>query len=722
MLSLLSPLVAVTTSVLVGFMILLKEPKSKSNKLLALTAMTVAISISGIVGIHLAESQGTRVLWSKMMLLGIIAFPPLGYSFSKAFIKSHFQRSKDDTQRLFWFYSACSMFFLLLLPGRGITTNIRLGQSAFVFEFTVLGELLLIYFLLALIHNSIILEPVLFSNTRNSTVRIRLLATSYLAVILFLIMSITQILLGMELPVWMLWIGCGLVAMLFVSYVFFELKSKVEKIYVSSQAAYSSILLISTGTYFAILGVSGYILKNPDENWRSQLLMISILGAVFIFLLLLFSSRLKDSIKSFWRQNIYQKRFDYREEWGRFSQKISGSLDLQAISDNLVRHVSDLFRVREIALYIRQGDSKIFRLISKRINHRNLPENIDLSKAELEAINGEQKSSNSTHSILHALGIQRPRAVNSFVALSLGGEDSILGFLYCERANPLKQEALDLLTLFVNQATLAIHNLQLTTKLVESKELESFNRVTSFIVHDLRNHITVLSMLVENTKKYAHRIDFRENVNEALKKTVNEMKALLSKINFARVENDNHTELLSLNELIHEVVNELNISNRTIDVQFVERYSTIPSILANKPSFITLVKNFCLNAIEAMPSGGTLTIETRCVFNSSAQNQVSNDLKQSVEIRFIDDGIGMSEEFVRDKLFHAFSSTKKFGLGIGLFHCKEIIEKLGGHIDLTSAVNKGTIFTISMPVSTAYTNSLEEIVENELILANLTSS
>ena len=120
-----------------------------------------------------------------------------------------------------------------------------------------------------------------------------------------------------------------------------------------------------------------------------------------------------------------------------------------------------------------------------------------------------------------------------------------------------------------------------------------------------------------------------------------------------------------------------------------------------------------------MPRGGTLTIETKCILSSSNEDQSTDNQKQYVEIRFMDSGTGMSEEFVRDKLFHPFSSTKKFGFGIGLFHCKEIVNALGGHIEVTSIVNQGTVFTISLPVLEGHDDkSLEKIVEHALIFAN----
>ena len=104
----------------------------------------------------------------------------------------------------------------------------------------------------------------------------------------------------------------------------------------------------------------------------------------------------------------------------------------------------------------------------------------------------------------------------------------------------------------------------------------------------------------------------------------------------------------------------------------------------NPSAIERVVENLIINALEAMPNGGNLQLTTR----SSAEQS---------EISVADTGKGMSADFVRDKLFHPFATTKKKGIGLGLYSCREIVERHGGTIEVESEENVGTTFRLLLP-------------------------
>ncbi|MFQ5639886.1 MAG: ATP-binding protein [bacterium] len=520
---------------------------------------------------------------------------------------------------------------------------------------------------------------------------------SYIAATLFLIATGTQILLGAHLPIWMVWVACGLVASVFVTYGIFEFKRTFDRIYVSSQIIYSSILLIGTGTYFVFLGISGYFFRASHRDWSNHhLLILSTLGVFIIFLMTLFSTKIKTRIQSFWRRSIYQKKFDFREEWQHFSRMLANTLDISAMAENLISHTVRLFRIKHAALYLMGQDDGIFDFVAGSQNKSPMPQKLTLDESsKLEWDLDEAFRSNFS------------------AALPLIVERKRLGVLFFRQPEKLRQEEFDLLSLFVDQAALAIYNLQLTSKLFEAKALQSVHKLSSFVIHDLRNHVSMLSMLLENSKKYAQRPDFRRDMMDTLESTVQDMKHLISKISISGDKSINTQAPLFINELVRKVIRELKVP-KLDKVEIVEEYSIVPSVYGDETTFTALVRNLCLNAIEAMPAGGVVTVKTHCL--DSSQNGALGDHKvnRDVEILVNDTGIGMSQEFIRDHVFHPFWSTKQNGLGIGLFQCKEIVESLGGRIRVDSRLGKGTTFTVSLPAMREASDERNEPIAKKL--------
>jgi CheY-like chemotaxis protein/anti-sigma regulatory factor (Ser/Thr protein kinase) len=112
-------------------------------------------------------------------------------------------------------------------------------------------------------------------------------------------------------------------------------------------------------------------------------------------------------------------------------------------------------------------------------------------------------------------------------------------------------------------------------------------------------------------------------------------------------------------------------------------------IEANYTELQQCLLNLCLNAVQAMPEGGTLRLSA----DSSEEQGV-----ESVRMRIADTGIGMDAQTVA-KLFTPFFSTKEDGTGLGLMSCKRIVESYGGRIEVKSEAGAGTVFALSMPVA-----------------------
>jgi signal transduction histidine kinase len=220
----------------------------------------------------------------------------------------------------------------------------------------------------------------------------------------------------------------------------------------------------------------------------------------------------------------------------------------------------------------------------------------------------------------------------------------------------------------------------------EQKQFESFARLSAVMTHDLKNQILSLSLLVSNMERKFDREGFKEDAMRTLSDSVNNLENLVAKLSDPRTPTKRIREKSNLTHLVERVLQRTaaQTNNRyQVSVQLKpEVYATVDGKAVER-----VIENLVINALEAMPNGGSLSVTTR------------TDNGYAV-IVVADSGKGMTEEFMRDRLFHPFATTKKKGIGLGLYSCRDIIEQHGGQIDVASKINAGTEFKIILPVLT----------------------
>lgn len=218
----------------------------------------------------------------------------------------------------------------------------------------------------------------------------------------------------------------------------------------------------------------------------------------------------------------------------------------------------------------------------------------------------------------------------------------------------------------------------------EQKQFESFARLSAVLTHDLKNQILSLSLLVSNIERKFHRDDFREDAMRTLSDSVNNLQNLVAKLSDPRTPTGRIREKSNLTHLVERVLQRTAgqaINKYKISAQLTpELYVTVDGKAIER-----VIENLVINALEAMPDGGSLRAVTK------ADNG-------HVIVAIADTGKGMTEEFLRERLFHPFATTKKKGIGLSLYSCRDIIEQHGGRLDVASRVDVGTEFKIVLPL------------------------
>lgn len=217
----------------------------------------------------------------------------------------------------------------------------------------------------------------------------------------------------------------------------------------------------------------------------------------------------------------------------------------------------------------------------------------------------------------------------------------------------------------------------------EQKQFESFARLSAVLTHDLKNQILSLSLLVNNMERKFHREGFREDAMRTLSETVNNLQNLVSKLSDPRTPTKRIREKSNLSQLVERVIQRTAAQAPT---KYQVSSQLMPELVANVDgkAIERVIENLVINALEAMPEGGSLRVTTK-MDNGNAIVAVA------------DSGKGMTDDFVRERLFHPFATTKKKGIGLGLYSCRDIVEQHGGRIDVSSKVDVGTEFRMVLP-------------------------
>ncbi|MFQ5835454.1 MAG: ATP-binding protein [bacterium] len=278
-------------------------------------------------------------------------------------------------------------------------------------------------------------------------------------------------------------------------------------------------------------------------------------------------------------------------------------------------------------------------------------------------------------------------ATDPIMCAPLKTKNELLGAMAVESSMSEKdftEADLELFSTFANEVALALENASLTENLIESRELDSFNRITSIIIHDLKGSINGLSLLLYNVEKNYDNPEFRADLMATIADTIKKTEDLIARLTSRPHLLELRSE--SVNLLLQRLVEKLYL-RKLPDVELIEEYGELPKMMIDADNMERVFENVILNALEAMPNGGKLTIVTR---------KTKKPLAAVVEI--IDTGRGMTKEFINHNLFKPFRTTKRKGLGLALFSCKEIVSLHGGKIEVKSELSRGTSFVIRLPI------------------------
>ena len=240
----------------------------------------------------------------------------------------------------------------------------------------------------------------------------------------------------------------------------------------------------------------------------------------------------------------------------------------------------------------------------------------------------------------------------------------------------------DLLKCIGDHIAAGLLNTRLSQKLLQAKELEAFQTMSAFFVHDLKNTATTLNLMLQNLPVHFDDPAFRADALRGVAKTVAHINRLIGRLGSIRHELQIKPVESDLNELVAKA---LAGWEEVAGINLKKELPPLPKIYFDQEQMLKVATNLIFNAREAVSTTGQVQIQT------SQRNGWA-------VLAISDNGCGMSPEFLHRSLFRPFQTTKKNGLGIGMFQSKMIVEAHKGRIEVESETGKGTTFRIFLPL------------------------
>ncbi|MBX9965061.1 MAG: PEP-CTERM system histidine kinase PrsK [Burkholderiales bacterium] len=451
---------------------------------------------------------------------------------------------------------------------------------------------------------------------------------------------------------------------------------------ISRSVVFRSTALFAAGGYLLVVSAAGYYVRFFGGAWGQTLQFALLFVALLVFGLVFTSGTIRSRVRVFVSKNFYSYRYDYREEWLRFTRALAVS-ESGMLFDAITRALADLVESSSGTVFLRTGDRYV------QVHRWNMvPLTESLSGTESLArflrssswvidLDGYAAHPEKYHGL--ALPEWLRTLPDAWIVIPMLVGDDLVGFVIIGRGRvdfEINWEVLDLLKTAARQAAGVVAQFQMAEELLEARKFDAFNRMSAFVVHDLKNVVAQLSLVVTNAARHGHKPEFQKDMIETVEHAVERMTSLMLQLRSGAkpVENAAKVDLVAI---IEGVCRE----KAQQPCRVVARHSGKILAYGHKDRLQRVLGHVVQNAIEASRSGSDVVVTLGRVGDKAV-------------IEVTDTGVGMTEPFIRDRLFKPFQTTKASGMGIGAYESRQYLREIGGDLEVTSEVDKGTSMRI----------------------------
>lgn len=443
-----------------------------------------------------------------------------------------------------------------------------------------------------------------------------------------------------------------------------------------------------------VVVIAAGLLQRHTGRWGTILQIALVVVSTVVLTLLLLSRDARSRMRVFVDKHFLSFRYDYRQEWQRLIATMS-SADGEDVGIRTIRALAELMNCPGGTLWCRHNGGDYQRSAVWEMSQEQLPQQVPhdqligfLSTTGWIIDLDEFRGRPYLYPGLSLPGWLHHSPQDGLVIPLWLGEE-LHGFVILERSkspHKLNWEDHDLLKTTGRQLSSYLALVQTGEALARARQFEAFNMLTAYVVHDLKNMVAQLSLIVSNAQRHRHNPEFMNDAISTVEHVSERMSRMLSSLRKGAAHSATYRQRVELREVALQVIAERSV--RRPRPELVESDSEIAA-LAFPDQLATVLGHLVQNAQEATAEAGQVRLR---IVREGAQ----------VRIDVIDNGVGMNEAFVRQRLFRPFDTTKgNGGIGIGVYQSRELLAQMGGTLEVESAPGRGSRFSIRLELASA---------------------
>lgn len=659
-----------------------REPQ---KTLFILSAVALAGTQIALLVMLLAREPQTVLASLRLIIALLVLFPALAVPFFVAFVREEDRALLAAPVR--WVIAAAIVLAVaaLVIPARLVVGKIHFygNGSLWGMEFSVLGHAAAAYFLLANVFFLSLFENIYRAATVADKVTLKypFLGLLVASAINFITMSRLLAISILDRN-FLLAQPCAIIV-LCVSFLYASTRYPLfgVRVYMRPRQSPSLVSVIVAGLYLLSLGLITLVARHL--GFAYDRLAATVIGVFVAFLLLavLISGKAKKRLRTFLSENFYLARYNYRKEWRRYAEIMTSGATVDEFLSNVISSLCDTMLVRRGAIWADLGPGKTgyYGFAEEKLDPNLIRDIQKLTTREPVIVFKKP---------LVGLAREDGKWIHAVARLASGDENRgfiILGEKDLGRA--YTEEDGDFLATIAFQAKLAIDNLLMEERIIEAKQMDSFNRFASFVIHDLKNTVGMLSLVAENARGNIGNADFQQDALETIRRSVEKMQSLITSLNVHKMPASLAKRDVELSTLVERTTNGLRQTAADAGVSLEFAGGARAHVKIDEAAIARVVDNLVLNAVEATGRGGAVRVSVDAI----------DDAWAAITVK--DSGPGFDPEYLKDYLFHPFYSTKAKGLGVGLVMCKYLIEAHGGTISIAGGRGEGATVSVTLPTT-----------------------
>lgn len=472
-----------------------------------------------------------------------------------------------------------------------------------------------------------------------------------------------------------------------------------ERMQLSRTAAMRTILLLGAAVYLILIGLTGAVARLVGGDYGELAQAIFLIVALGSGGLLFLSARARAWSSVMITKHFFEHRYDYRAEWMRFTATLGqgGGEDDRNLHRRVAKALAELtgspaallmlpdalggFRVADQWHWPVEPDESAILSLRSAFMLQETRHIVDLD--------AQRRGQGAAPQDL-AIPDWLIADTHAWVVVPVLHFQRMIAVVVLHRppvSRALDWEDLDVLRIAGQQAASYLAESQSQQALSEARRFDEFNRRFAFIMHDIKNLASQLSLLARNAERHADNPEFRADMVQTLKISAGRLSDLLVRLSPRERGRAASVERTLIEPLLNAVATEAQ-PRRAL-------FAGCQAGLAawgDAASIQQIVQHLVANAIDA--SAADTPVQVIAVAEQAR-----------VRIDVIDQGKGMSRAFIRDELFKPFVSTKEAGFGLGAFEALGLAQAMGGSIDVASEPGRGSCFTLWLPLAEAHADA-----------------